>query len=1040
MPPKLYRYQTPDTRLRHIQYQTQRETQRKERLDAQDELRDRDIQRQFQGELQRKAVLDRRDDIGQQMGAEEERRRGLDERGVPTVEENLRRFREVEQRQQPPVRPPTQPAAQVRGPAPRVERPSVAAGMERFRQVEQRQQPLSMENVIRRFQVTPGGKEFATERLGELEGGAAREGRFLAEEEAGEADFWRTIVEGAPASAVAQGFGAGRFVIPTSAREFLQLGVEAITPLAPPEALEKVGELPVGPLAPGLQRSAEFFSSPLGIAFTAAFPGVTALMETGALTTGTIARVAGASETVETIAELAGAFGAPVSPALTKLGIRGLRNLNTRFGPELQRLAASEAGGGPLGRDVTPSGSVLEKLRVAGKQAPESWVENARLSSQEFGERATRATELRNKLISEGVSEQEAILKSTAELRGEMPFKAATGLDLTPLEEGWFWDQILKNAQYAEGVHVADYIQKMQRAVIAGAAPKDFPPFVWRILERTFGKDFTGQLETVVRQRVRAVKQVVEESAAERLAKAKAPEAITPGKVPPSLEAEQAVFYPQFPAPGAALKDVKAADSSTLLDWVGDSLGLLKPILSSMDISWFRQTAKTIVRHPFLTWESFKRGVKGGVSEKSAVAWMDGLKAEGVTATGYKQVVRTEQGVREIGLGRLLEDRYMAVPGTPGFAESSILSRPEFYMSRAAVKLPGVKQSGRAFATGWNTHYQGMMRYWLPKLTKMNKGVLTQKQVDAALNLGQRLTGVGKLGKDQSWLVRALKVLGFAPGYRASGPQALATLLSPFTDPLIRRMAAEELLSWALAGNVVMTAAKYGAGATVVTTLGANQFGRIKFPGSDTWYNIWGTDSVLARAVLQAVTQRRIDVKGGISIIGSGEKTPAGFLSSMKTALEGYLRSGENPVVGLLSDLSTGETYIGKKLTWDVESAWQLVRDRMPMFLQDLQDMYETDGPLQALLGAPAGVTGLAGITSYTPTRETFRQLPKYSSDDEGVVEGVLGRKVPEALNLTANEERALLRFLREDVQDWIEEREDKWGPMPPEISMVMVI
>ena len=95
--------------MRHIAYQRQREEGRAQRLDALDEQRSRDIQRQFQGELQRKAVLDRRDDIGSQMEVEQDRKRGLDERGVPTTEEGLRRFREVEQRQQPPVQVPPEP-------------------------------------------------------------------------------------------------------------------------------------------------------------------------------------------------------------------------------------------------------------------------------------------------------------------------------------------------------------------------------------------------------------------------------------------------------------------------------------------------------------------------------------------------------------------------------------------------------------------------------------------------------------------------------------------------------------------------------------------------------------------------------------------------------------------------------------------------------------------------------------------------------------------------------------------------------------------
>ncbi|KKL18046.1 hypothetical protein LCGC14_2479450, partial [marine sediment metagenome] len=385
--------------------------------------------------------------------------------------------------------------------------------------------------------------------------------------------------------------------------------------------------------------------------------------------------------------------------------------------------------------------------------------------------------------------------------------------------------------------------------------------------------DHLEKMEQLARTHKLSVKQVAEESAAERLAKAPAPKGVTdktplppefggeqiplrrvagapepspqrtfaeqqqfraeieleaspkprgvsPGEVADPKGAEQRILrdVAEFPAPGINLEGVKVRQRDVFLDWLSNSVGVLKPIMSSLDISWFRQIGKTIFRHPRIAFASLKRGVHGMWSEKAAVKWMDDLKAEGSTAQGDRQVVTTEEGTREIALGRLLENRYMAVPGTPGFSESSILARPEFYMSDFAQTWPGIRQSGRGFAVGWNTNYQGMMRYWLEKLTKMNKGTLSQKQVDAALNLGERLTGVGKLGSDNSWFVKAMKVLGFAPGYRVSGPEALATLLSPRTDPLIRRMAAENLLSWALMGNGLMTAAKYGAGATVVTT------------------------------------------------------------------------------------------------------------------------------------------------------------------------------------------------------------------------------
>lgn len=737
-----------------------------------------------------------------------------------------------------------------------------------------------------------------------------------------------------------------------------------------------------------------------------------------------------------------------------------------------------------------PRTTLFEKLTVAGREAPTTFAETKRLVSDEFGRRAARAVELRDELLAQGVEPMEANLRATTELKDPMPFKAVTGIDLTTAEELYLFDQLRATAQFGEQAKVSWYLQKMQRSIVAGEKVKDFPPFVWGILERSLGRDFTAQMKVAVKQRVKVVNEVVEETAAAKMAIA--PRGVTTGgPIPPSRggtqpglprgapgappEGVSRSFWEQeqframlrmsettprppigeraavgggvrgtfreaeaFPAPGATLKEVTPERGAPLIDFIADSLGILKPIMSSMDLSWFRQTAKTIARHPFITKESLAKGTKAALSEDSAVEWMKVLKAEGVADEGFRVTMQTPEGVREIGLGRLLEDRFMAVPGTPGFGQSDILARPEWYSSRVAAMIPGVRQSGRAFAIGWNTQFSGISRYWLSKFMKMNRGVLDQKQVEAALNLAERLLGKGELGT--SWFAKAFKALGFAPGYRASGPQAYLTLISPKTPANIRRMAAEELLTWAATGNAMLTALKYGTGATVVTTLGANQFGRIKFPGSDTYYNIWGTDNVLARAVLMAATQRRIDVKGNITQLGDGEKTPAGFLKAMRDVGWQYVKSGEDPVVGFMQELATGETYIGEKLDWDFESAWKVAKNRLPMILQDFMDLAETEGPLQTALGTATGIFGAAGVTSYTPTRETFRAMPKWRTDDEAVVEDVLNREVPGPLSLTANEERTLGRFLREDVQGWVEDMEDKHGSMPSEISMEQVI
>lgn len=905
------------------------------------------------------------------------------------------------------------------------ERPAYQAGMQQFRETEQR---IPLANVETRRALRPylerglGVEDAARAYLADQD-----YTRQPTETQAAVRDVLNTIIEGAPAGGISGAplpGVAGKIPaiqpIPTDTPFHLAAASSITRPLLPESVTETLGQAPI--IGPGVELAAEGVSTPLGLAATATWPAQIAAGIPGGIATRAVAEQAGVPEKYGWIPQVAGEVLTPGAGVVSS-GL--VTKPATAAGRGLLRGTAEEAFA------LGPRESALGKMRVAGKQAPEGWAENIRLSGEEFGKRSTRAAELRDKLISQGVPEQEAILRSTAELRGTMPFKAATGIDFTPAEEAWFWDVIIQGSQTGESIHVATYMQEMQAAIAAGRNIKDLPPHVWKVISKAHGEDFTNQLKEVVKQRARA---------SEAALMAKAPEGVAPGPpVPTARGAEQAVFHPEFPAPGTTLSEVAIPERAGLLDFLSDTLGILKPLMSSADISWFRQIAKTIGRHPTLAWRSFTKGTKALVSERLAVETMDALKAEGTAAAGYRQVVRGTEGTREIGLGRLLENRYMAVPGTPGFAESSILRRPEFYMSRQAARVFGIRQSGRAFATGWNTNYQGMTRYWLPKLTKMNGGSLSQKQVDAALNLAERLTGVGKLGSDQSWVVKALKVLGFAPGYRVSGPEALVTLLSPTTDPLIRRMAFENLVTWATLGGSIMTAAKYGGGASVITTLGASQFGRIKFPGSDTYYNIWGTDGVLARAVLQAIVQRRVDVKGSITPLGGGEKSLKGFGEAFKDSFLLYLRSGETPAWGLLSDLTTGETYIGEKLHWDAESAWKVVRDRLPMFGQDMMDVFQTDGPIQTLLSFIPGATGTAGITSYEPVREMARSIPKYDSDDAGVVSDVLGKDVL-ALNLTANEERDLLRFLRDDVSDWVEELEDKHGPIPSKYSMLQII
>lgn len=75
-----YRYQTPDSRIRRIQYARDREDERAARLDEQDNQRLNTIREQMEAEQARGADLDRQDSIAEQMRIEQTRSRDLDRR------------------------------------------------------------------------------------------------------------------------------------------------------------------------------------------------------------------------------------------------------------------------------------------------------------------------------------------------------------------------------------------------------------------------------------------------------------------------------------------------------------------------------------------------------------------------------------------------------------------------------------------------------------------------------------------------------------------------------------------------------------------------------------------------------------------------------------------------------------------------------------------------------------------------------------------------------------------------------------------------
>ena len=112
--------------------------------------------------------------------------------------------------------------------------------------------------------------------------------------------------------------------------------------------------------------------------------------------------------------------------------------------------------------------------------------------------------------------------------------------------------------------------------------------------------------------------------------------------------------------------------------------------------------------------------------------------------------VTTPDGFMQAELGPLLKEKVLlAVPGTPGYGKSGVMSRPEFFITRLGAETPGLRQSGRGYAIGVNSVMAGEAEYWLRLAMKGPNGTtrsISMDRLTAILNLTQRLNGQGVLG------------------------------------------------------------------------------------------------------------------------------------------------------------------------------------------------------------------------------------------------------------------------------------------------------
>jgi len=282
----------------------------------------------------------------------------------------------------------------------------------------------------------------------------------------------------------------------------------------------------------------------------------------------------------------------------------------------------------------------------------------------------------------------------------------------------------------------------------------------------------------------------------------------------------------------------------------------------------------------------------------------------------------------------------------------------EMFTGKLAQLFPGVPLSERVHVTSLSKMRHSAlfsevaaMERQLGRTVDLAQDARKIEQLGEAINA---LTGRGNLPALLQKFNEPLAFLLFSPRLLWSRFEAPALLFS--RNPQVRKMAAKGLAT-AIGGNVaLLSMLKFSGVADVEIDPRSTDFGKIR------------------------IGKTRIDLFGGYQPImrygaqlfwGERKTTVAGEFYGVdpRNVLFDFLRTKLSPVMGIVTDVVTGETMIGDPITGDIvqkeSEFWDQVQQRfIPMFIQDLKEAIAESGLVPGAFMALPGAFG-GGVMSY---------------------------------------------------------------------------
>lgn len=386
--------------------------------------------------------------------------------------------------------------------------------------------------------------------------------------------------------------------------------------------------------------------------------------------------------------------------------------------------------------------------------------------------------------------------------------------------------------------------------------------------------------------------------------------------------------------------------SARLWENAVDLLNLPRSLLSAWDASApLRQGLVLTVAHPKESIPNIRTMFKAMVSEKVAQSVDDAIRA------GPYGDLKQQAGL------------YIA-PRVGGAAELS--AREETFMSSFAQKIPGIRQSERAYVTYLNKLrsdvFDTVARGW----EGQNKSLQDFKDLARFLN---HATGRGDLGPLRQ-MGPILNATFFSPRLVLSRLQLPVDLL--VSTPSVRKLVARDLVATVGLGTAILSLMKMSNAAEVELDPRSSDFGKMRF--GNQRIDFWGGFQPIARYVAQIASGQRKTLEGDIIGI-SREETFARFL-----------RSKLAPVPAFIEDVRRGETFIGEELKADKATVAEQAFNRLtPLFIQDVIESAQQAGPVGAFRALP-GALGINVQAYGNPLADAFnKKYPELAPYDPQV-------------------------------------------------------